>query len=79
MSIVSNGYQESHIERRSDPHVHHWIISGQQGPISPAVCKLCGCHREFSNSFVRSWGRPIKRESPQAIQSKDKEVTVVSK
>ncbi len=82
MITVSNRCQAPEVERHPLLHAHHWLIDGQQGPVSPAVCKVCSCHREFSNSFVRGGfvlgaGRS-KRESSQAIQSRDKEVTVVS-
>ena len=78
MITVSNRCQAPEVKRHRVLHAHHWLIAGQHGPVSPAVCKVCGRHREFSNSFVRGWGWPLKRESPQAIQLRDKEVTVVS-
>jgi hypothetical protein len=82
MITVSNRCQVPEVEGHPLLHAHHWLIDGQQGPVSPAFCKLCGCHREFSNGFVRRgfvlWAGRSKRESPQAIQSRDKEVTVVS-
>jgi len=34
-------------------HTHHWLIGNQDGPSSPAVCKECGEHRDFSNGFTR--------------------------
>jgi hypothetical protein len=32
-------------------HAHHWLIGGQDGPASEAVCKLCGAHRDFDNGY----------------------------
>jgi hypothetical protein len=75
MITVSDRCQAPEVERHPLLHAHHWLIDGQQGPVSPAVCKVCGCHREFSNNFVRSWGRPLKREptsNPVAGQGGDR-------
>jgi hypothetical protein len=77
MITVSERYQAPEAEPEAPYHAHHWLIAGQQGPVSPAVCKLCGCDREFSNGFVRSWGWPLKSKTAQAIHSRVKEATVV--
>ncbi len=42
-------------------HAHHWLIAAQQGPHSPAFCRLCGANREFANSFDGNWARPVGR------------------
>jgi hypothetical protein len=42
-------------------HAHHWLIQGQDGPSSDAVCKRCGERRAFLNDFKRlksTWMRP---------------------
>jgi hypothetical protein len=42
-------------------HAHHWLIQGQDGPSSDAVCKGCGERRTFLNDFKRlkpTWMRP---------------------
>jgi hypothetical protein len=79
MITVSSRCQVPEVASQPVLHSHHWLIDGQQGPVSPAVCKACGCHREFSNSFVRGWGPPRRRQDPQAaVQSRETEATVVS-
>jgi hypothetical protein len=80
MITVSNRCQAAEVEGHPLLHAHHWLIDGQQGPVSPAVCKVCDCHREFSNSFVRGGfvrgGWPLKKReltsNPVAGQGGDR-------
>jgi hypothetical protein len=36
---------------RMDTCTHHWVIGIPSGPTSVGVCKNCGKHGEFKNSF----------------------------
>ena len=50
-------------------HTHHWLIQGQDGPSSDAVCKRCGERRAFLNDFKRlksTWmrRRPMPDQDP---------------
>jgi len=29
---------------------HYWLLEPPSGPVSRAICKLCGASREFSNA-----------------------------
>jgi hypothetical protein len=49
-SVVSNG------DSGGGSHPHHWMIEGQNGPSSDAVCKECGERRNFLNGYKR--GQP---------------------
>ena len=44
--------------------VHHWVLDQPNGPLSAALCKLCGGKEEFPNSLAGSnWTKPSARAS----------------
>ena len=39
--------------------IHHWLLDQPNGPMSSALCKLCGVTEEFPNSLAGSnWTKP---------------------
>jgi hypothetical protein len=50
-------------------HPHHWLIDNQDGPVSKAVCKVCGLSRDFSNGFKRMTGPYMRRPQPALIEA----------
>lgn len=72
MITVSEQYRAPEPEAEALYHAHHWLIAGQQGPVSPAVCKLCGAHRDFANAYTRSWSRPARRTLHELLKTRDK-------
>jgi|TARA_B110000263_G_C15272398_1_gene494163 hypothetical protein len=50
---------------------HHWILDQPNGPMSTALCKICGLVNEFPNSLSESnWTKP----SSQSNTKKEKKV-----
>jgi hypothetical protein len=72
MISASELYQAPEAETVASFHAHHWLIDGQQGPVSPAFCKLCGAHRDFANAYTRSWSRPVRMTPYELQKTRDK-------
>ena len=70
MTAISGELRQVDADPGWHRHAHHWLIDGQQGPVSPAACKLCGAKREFTNGYKRSWSMSLAtgRTSRQTSQ-----------
>jgi hypothetical protein len=52
-------------EKPNQPCQHFWIIEPPGAEMSLGICKYCGKHKRFMNSYqYRSMDKPIKKQVP---------------
>ncbi len=53
-------------QKKTDGEIcyHYWVIEYPVRPTSMGICKLCGCEREFANSFDDLRSSAFARRKP---------------